>query len=287
MLIQPYSIAELHFAWSFRVYVRFRTHHRRRNEALARLDSATLGKLLEPYEINVLEISAGTLDVRAMLSLRVQESVSAAVRRLKGRISKWLSTQSADSGEKKILGRGYFAVTTGKSTADEIAKYLDSQGQHHGYETRVRPPVYVKTSERVGESRSQLATDHAVKSIRFHIVFATQWRKGVFSEATGRAIAERWRSLEPSARFSIVKVSFVPDHVHIAVETHPAVSPAEVVEKLMNSAQELMWERFDDCVIEAKVSRLWQASAYVCSYGDLSSSELGAYVRRWEEEYSD
>lgn len=284
MLIQPFSIEELTFAWSYRVYLRCRTYRRHRNQALIGLDSETLGALLEPYDIKVLEFSAGHVDFRAMLSLKVQESVSVAVSKVKGRISNWVGKQSAETGRIKTLGRGYFAVTTGKSTVDDVESYLDSQGQHHGYESRVRPPVFVKTFERTTDSEARLATDHAVTSIRFHIVLATEWRHGVFTESSGKAVAERWKSLEPSSRFSLVKVSFVPDHVHIAVETHPAVAPAEVVEKLMNAAQELMWEQFDGYVIQAKLNRLWQASAYVGSYGDLTSSELGAYVRRWEEE---
>jgi putative transposase len=283
MLLQPYSLEELHFAWSFRVYVRSRTYRRQQIKTLALLDSETLGQLLEPYDIKVLEFNAGSVDFRTLISLKVHESVSSAVSKLKGRISKWVNTQSIDAGQAKTLGRGYFAATTGKSTANDIAKYLDSQSQHHGYDTRVRPPVFVQTYERSAETESLLATDHAVTSIRFHIVLVTQWRHGVFAESTGRAVADCWKSTEQANRMFISKVSFVPDHVHVAVEMHPAVSPAEIVLNLMNSAQELMWTRFDDCVIQAKVTRLWQASAYVGSFGDLSSSALSAYVRKWEE----
>lgn len=74
----------------------------------------------------------------------------------------------------------------------------------------------------------------------------------------------------------------MPDHVHLAVRTHPSLSPAMVVVALMNASQELMWNGFADAVIQAGAERLWQPSAYIGSYGDLVSPKLAAYVRKWE-----
>ena len=81
----------------------------------------------------------------------------------------------------------------------------------------------------------------------------------------------------------VEKVSFVPDHVHLAVRTHPTQSPGAIIVALMNAAQELMWTEFADSVIQARVERLWQPGAYLGSYGDLESAKIAAYVRRWEE----
>ncbi len=80
----------------------------------------------------------------------------------------------------------------------------------------------------------------------------------------------------------IDKVSFLPDHVHVALALHPSRSPAEIVLAVMNAAQELVWGSFDDAVVKAAVKRLWQSSAYIGSFGDLSSSAISAYIERWE-----
>ena len=85
----------------------------------------------------------------------------------------------------------------------------------------------------------------------------------------------------------IDKVSFVPDHVHLAVRTHPSLSPAEVVVALMNASQELMWKDFANLVIRGARERLWQPSAYIGSYGDLESAKIAAYVRKWEADNED
>ncbi len=67
-----------------------------------------------------------------------------------------------------------------------------------------------------------------------------------------------------------------------AMALHPAVAPASVVVALMNAGQEVMWGEFERDVIQAAVERLWQPSAYVGSFGDLTSPAVSAYVSHWE-----
>jgi REP element-mobilizing transposase RayT len=89
--------------------------------------------------------------------------------------------------------------------------------------------------------------------------------------------------METERQFALRKVSFVPDHVHVAVRAHPAVVPAQVVLELMNRAQHIMWERFPGAVIRARVERLWQPSAYVGSYGDLATPQIQQHIRNWRQ----
>jgi len=132
MLLQPYQSEELTFAWCYRVYYRWRTHRRRPICVLSELTAEALDELVQPYGIHLLELAAEPIDVRALVSLAPNESVSVAASKMKGRVSKWLSEQLAHEQASKSLGRGYFAVTCGASAADEINAYLERQGEHHG-----------------------------------------------------------------------------------------------------------------------------------------------------------
>ena len=85
---------------------------------------------------------------------------------------------------------------------------------------------------------------------------------------------------------ALVKISFVPDHVHLALRVHPSTSPAELIVQLMNSAQDFMFQRYCEDVIRAGVERLWQPSAYLGSYGDLESAKIAAYIKSWESQCS-
>jgi hypothetical protein len=85
-----HSSEELGFACCFRVYYRWRTHRARSCPALSVLDRETLGSLLHPYGIRILEVSAGETDVRVLASLLPIETVAACAGKMKGRVSKWL-----------------------------------------------------------------------------------------------------------------------------------------------------------------------------------------------------
>ena len=92
----------------------------------------------------------------------------------------------------------------------------------------------------------RLSTQHAVTILQLHVVLSTWRRKGVFGPAEGEAIAARWRQMQDELAMAVEKVSFVPDHVHLAVRIHPSVSPATTVVALMNTAQERMWSDFPE-----------------------------------------
>lgn len=243
-----------------------------------------MGDLLEPFSIQVLDVAADECEARLLLSLLPTESASAAASKAKGRISKWLSEQMSSVATEKALARGYFAVSIGQSTSRAIDAYLDQQSEHHGYSKRARPPIFVQRFEHDDEVRRKLDTDHAVTWLRYHIVMATQFRHGVFNSLSGEAVTESWLSLQNSCRILIDKVSFVPDHVHLAISMHPLVSPASVVLELMNTAQAIMWSHFETDVIKASVNRLWQSSAYIGSFGQLSSNAVSAYMKRWSQQ---
>jgi REP element-mobilizing transposase RayT len=280
---QPYQLEERGFAWCYRVYYRWRTHRARPCLALAALDRETLGSLLNPYGIRILETSAGETDVRVLASLLPTETVAACAGKMKGRVSKWLRERLGLAQALQLLSRGYFACTTGTSTAAAVDAYLDSQGEHHGYASRQVPPVFVARYPPTHVDEERLATSHAATVLQFHVVLSTWRRRGIFDQTAAAATAGCWRQLQTRHVMHVEKVSFVPDHVHLAVRAHPSQSPGTIVVALMNAAQELMWTAFAGSVIQARVERLWPPGAYLGSYGDLETAKIAAYVRRWEE----
>ncbi|XZE19345.1 transposase [Pirellulaceae bacterium SH449] len=244
MFIQPYSTEELELSFCNRVYFRFGSNRSKPIEPLPRLTKQIVGDLLVPYDIHLLELAATNVDLRILVSLTATESVSAAASKIKGHISKRLSYDAMDhlpGEQQKWLGRGYFAATTGHTRTAEVASYFERQTNHHGYDDRPRSPTYVDS---FALDESLLATDHAVARLRYHLVFATEARRGVFHDVSAPRVTEAWRRLEPEWKAVIEKVSFLPDHVHIAVSVHPVVSPAALVVALMNEAQEIVWEHF-------------------------------------------
>ena len=123
-----------------------------------------------------------------------------------------------------------------------------------------------------------MSPKHAFVVADFHIVLSTRYRKGVFGTQPARQVCDAWLKLQVTMPVFIRKVSFVPDHVHIALRLHPSVAPADAVVALMNSAQEVMINE----MIRTGIDRLWQSSAYIGSYGDLASPQVRKYIDNWK-----
>jgi REP element-mobilizing transposase RayT len=157
---------------------------------------------------------------------------------------------------------------------------LSLQGEHHGYANRVLPPIFVDQYPLADEAERRISPHHAMVIAKFHLVFSTTWRRGMFGSAQGRRVAKIWLQVQHELRISLIKVSFVPDHVHVALRSHPSVSPANIAAGLMNSAQQVMERE----MIQAGVNRLWMNSAYVGSYGDLSSAQIRKFIERWSSQ---
>jgi len=270
MFVQPYQRDELQFAYCYRAYLRWGTHGRAVCPPLARLDQPLLSSIASPYEIRVLESASDATDLPALVSLKPAETISACASKLKEQVSKWLHKALQLEHPADLLSRGYFACTVGQSTSDAVEQYLSLESEHHGYAGRVLPPVFVEKFDLSDADKDRVNARHAAVVAQFHLVLATCNRRGVFGSAEGRAVTAEWRKLQTTRRMALIKVSFVPDHVHIALRAHPAESPADLVVALMNAAQQVMSKQ----LIAAELERLWQPSAYLGSYGDLASPQI-------------
>ena len=280
MQIRPFELDELRFAWCNRIYLRTRTHWRNPIPKLSALTNEVLADLLEPYQLHVLETATNDIEACFLLSLNPRESAATAVSKTKGRISKWLNIDS-ELSSPKTLSRGYFACTIGKATAQAVDAYLRNQSEHDGYADRPNPPVFLRSFQHNDIIQKTVQTDHAVSSLRYHVVLASWFRQGVFDAIAAESVSKVWIERQRANRFLLEKVSFLPDHVHVAISIHPSQSPSAVVLELMNAAQERMWREFAHLVIRAKAERLWQASAYIGSFGDLTSNAVSGYLKRW------
>jgi REP element-mobilizing transposase RayT len=284
MQVTDYQLEELQFAYCYHAFFHWRTHRRKPYADLAALNRETLHALVDPYGIHVLECDCRPTEGRVLVSLRPNETTAACANKLKGRVSKWLRERLRLEQPTSLLARGYFASTSGGTTTEKVEAYLESQGEHHGYDTRVLPPVFLATYEPEQQSEPWWHADHAFTHLQFHVVLATANRRGLFGPDEGAAVAARWLDLQVENRFALRKVSFLPDHIHIAVLLHPAVAPAEVVLILMNEGQRLLADKYSGELVGRGLSRVWQPSAYIGSYGELATPQVQKYIRRWREQ---
>jgi REP element-mobilizing transposase RayT len=280
MRLYKYQPHEIRFAFCYRVYFSWRTYRAQPISCLVNLKRTTLDALLRAYDVRVLECETNETDLRCIVSLKPVENISGCASKLKGRVSKWLREELKLADPQLILSKGYFACTTGKTRTRVVERYLSLQSDHHGYSQRILPPIFVDQYVLSDKDNNRLTSNHAVVIAKFHLVFSTSGRRGIIGSQQGRRIAQEWLKLQHDMQIALVKVSFVPDHVHIALRTHPVVSPATIAAFLMNAAQEVMKEE----LIEEGVDRLWMNSAYVGAYGDMSNAQIRRFLENWRDD---
>jgi REP element-mobilizing transposase RayT len=278
MRLYTYQPHEIHFAFCYRVFFSWRTYRALPLTALPTLQRSTLHALLQPYNIRVLECVTNATELKCIVSLTPTETISACASKLKGRVSKWLRDELRLTQPELLLSKGYFACTTGKSRSKIVERYLSLQAKHHGYSNRILPPIFVEQYRLSPEDKVRISPNHAMVIAKFHLVFSTTGRQGIFGSTQGRRIAQEWIRVQAELHFALLKVSFVPDHVHVALQSHPAVSPAGIAAALMNAAQQVLVNE----MMQAGVNRLWMNSAYIGSYGDLANAQIRTYMGRWK-----
>ena len=283
MYYEPYTTEALHTAYCHRLFLHAQTHRRLPQPALEHLRRHDFQATLEPYNIHLLDVAVDNTDLVCQLSLTSDEAVSTAASKFKGRLSKWLRTAQGFTAPRKLLGKGYLAYTVGDTTTAAVTGYLSKQARKHGYAERPLPPSLVETYPPADADCARLSAAHSVGLLRYHLVFGTMYRKGIFTQTEARRILSVWRELEEAGQFCLLKASFVPDHVHVAIRLHPAVRPLSLAVDLMNAGQTVMFEEFPEIMIRYGSDRLWENGAYVGSFGNVNSRAIRQAIACWRQ----
>ncbi len=284
MFVERYTIEELNFAYCYRVYLRWHSYCRRPLGIKSFDNRSELEANLDPMGVHVLEANIqNETDLGLLISLRPDDSVSAAVSKVKGQCSKCMREKLEMPAAEQLFGRGYFAATCGKSNEEDVMEYLNIQGDHHDYINVGPAPVYTEEVDDIPRIQG-LQTSHAETKLLFHVVLCTPGRLGFFSSAHGRATTELLKRWQEEQRYRLLKVSFVPDHVHLALRLHPTVVPSQLILTLMNEIQDFAGQNFSSQMVRKGLKRLWQPSAYIGSFGDITSAAMKQYVADWASE---
>ncbi|HJX90392.1 MAG TPA: IS200/IS605 family transposase [Pyrinomonadaceae bacterium] len=260
------------WAYQLHYYLCFRTHRRRqifrsREQSL----KALITEICERHEYHLLECQPHAALLRCLVSLRPDQAVAKTIQTLKTNASReWSKQWSLDT---PVWARGYLARSVGKVRIDAVRRYLEQQGAHHGYDSRVVPPVYRYRDSKPGT----LATAHSNFELNHHLVLATCRRKGIFGASLGKALSEYWLRVASKHRFAIDQISVVPDHIHLIVRIVPSMSIQECALLLMNNGQYFVWKNYSQELIKAGIDQLWQASAYAGTCGEYTS----ALIKKW------
>ncbi len=262
-------------AWAYQLhyYLCFRTHRRR---PLFSSKAAQLIELVSEicarHDYHLLECRPYPDQIRCLVSLQPAQPISKVLQTIKTNSSREFSEQFDLA--KPVWARGFLAKSVGRMRIGAVRKYLEQQSKHHGYDSRVLPPVYRYRASQP----SALQATHASFELNHHLVLATCQRKGVFSSNLGRALSDYWLRVAARRGFAIDQISVVPDHVHLLVRTVPKMSIEECALLLMNNGQHFIGKNFPQRLVEAGINQLWEASAYAGTSGEFTTALIKAWL---------
>lgn len=279
MDLRPYTLDELRLAYCCHVYFRWQSYRRR---SMPMFRDLVVSDFESRYpEIHVLNIEATDRELAVLASLRPTESVASAASKLKGATSRFLRERLNPDHPEKLVAGGYFACTSGVSTSETLERYLDNQSAHHGYTNRHDSPIWLQTWPIKPVDLNVLQASHSATRVRWHLVLSTWNRVGLFTSPAAEAVSARWEVVAGARRARLLKISWVPDHLHLALASHPSMVPLELVLAFLNESQALMASQFNSSLLHVDSGRLWKPGAYVGTYGDLASPQIQAYLRNW------
>ncbi|MGH9821817.1 MAG: IS200/IS605 family transposase [Blastocatellia bacterium] len=256
----------------------FRTYHRHElfGEAeRARQMAVLLQEACSNHDYHLLRQKVYPNHVRMLVSLRPDHKISKVVQTLRANSSREFARHF--NLKTSPWARGYLARSVGRITTQAVSRYLTSQPLHHGYASRVHPPVY---RCRPGADAVQLSAVHASFELNYHFVFSTSYRRSVFGSQMGEAIAQYWLKVAAKHGFAIDQVSVVPDHVHLLVRAKPKQSVEDCALALLNNSQHFVGARYPAALIEAGIDNLWSPGAYVGTCGRVTTAEVKSFLGR-------
>jgi REP-associated tyrosine transposase len=203
-------------------------------------------------------------------------SISTVIQAIKANSARLFNAQFALT--PPLWGRGFLARSVGRVRLNLVKRYISGQAEHHGYDRRIRPPISrFKIDEPI-----ILTSAHSSFDLNYHLVVATQYRRGVFGSALGEGLIRYWQRVASTRGFAIDRVTIVPDHAHLLVRISPKMSIAECALSLLNNGQHFVGQQAPDALIQARIEQLWQASAYVGTTGKVTTALVKAFLSRPE-----
>ena len=214
--------------------------------------------------------------LRLVLSLRPEHSVAAAVKKIRGNLSRSLCAEYSELEAGRLWSRGYFAKSIGTVEDAVVATYIASQADHHGYTGR--SASLVCAYDEPGNPPALWFRNHVAFNLTHHLVLILSVTLTSLMMLTGKALIEYWLRVSEKKEFQIAQIRVLPNHCHLRVWLLPTTSPLECVLALMNNSWAMMNRRFWGLLKQTDAWDVWEPSFYAGTTGDVTTAEVKAYL---------
>lgn len=246
---------------------------------------ALIGRVLDDVcareQYHLLETAISPDHLRLLLSLKPDQTVSRAVKMLKGNLSREFSSAFANDlqrhNTKTLWARGYFGRSAGKVNLERARKYVEEQVSHHGYKgswtkaLKFRNPTFKSPA---------FELEHCLCMLDYHVVLVTEYRKALFDEAIAPELFSYVLTIGEKHGFVIDRIGLLPDHMHLILEAVPGVSIQECVLAILENTRYWMEQHYAGVLKQTSGWDVWHPSFYAGTVGEYSTAQVIRFLGR-------
>lgn len=120
---------------------------------------------------------------------------------------------------------------------------------------------------------------HAKTSLRYHIIFSTKYRRKCLNKIR-KSVLDAFHTTESKSDFKILMLELDKDHIHLLVTWKPSLSIKQVVSRLKQMTQKIIWDKNELYLKQFywKKRELWTGGYFCSTIGDVSEKTLKQYI---------
>ena len=124
---------------------------------------------------------------------------------------------------------------------------------------------------------------HTKWNCKYHIVFASKYRRKAFYGKYRIAIGRILRQLCEWKGIKILEAEMCPDHVHMLVEIPPKMAVSSFMGYLKGKSSTMLYEQFGELKYKYRNREFWCKGYYVDTVGK-NESRIAEYISKQLEE---
>jgi putative transposase len=231
----------------------------------------------EQYQL--LDTSVTPNDLRLLVSLKPEQTISRVVKTVKGNLSHQFGVEFADqlqrNNARTLLARGYFARSSGKINLETARRYVETQASHHGYKGVWTKPLSCRNPT-FKSPAFKLA--HCLCMLDYHVVLATQSRTPLFDEVIAPQLFGYLIKVGRKHGFALDRMGLLPDHMHLVLEALPSVSVQQCVLAILNNTHQWMEKHYWGVLKQTRAWDVWQPSFHAGTVGEFSTAQIRQFL---------
>jgi putative transposase len=131
------------------------------------------------------------------------------------------------------------------------------------------------------DNKQYISSSHAVYSLRLHLVLVSKYRRKVLIPEVRDYLKGVFEHILESWRCRLIEFGGEDDHVHLLIETHPALNISQLVNNIKSASSRRVRGQFADHVSKFYWKPyFWNRAYYVGSVGDVSLATIRKYVEQ-------